>query len=215
MAHRVDNVAKFWRPIWLAYSWVLGLGAWLLLNLLNATCRVEIESRSDLEDRENFIYSLWHEFWFLWFVAFVRSHRRHAWMQHPAAYMKPVHIALQLMGVRVLLGSGGEEGREATATLVRLLREGWSTVISPDGPSGPARTLKKGVLHIALESQVPVVPVRLKVERAVRLWSWDRKPIPLPLTRISVVFDEPVIVTKSSFDDAGEVLARRMSGPEA
>ena len=120
MTYRVDNVPKFWKPIWLACSWVLGLVAWLLLNLLNATCRVEIENRSDLEDRQNFIYSLWHEFWFLWFVAFVRSHRRHAWMQHPAAYMKSVHIALQLMGVRVLLGSGGEEGRKATTTLVRL-----------------------------------------------------------------------------------------------
>src|SRR4030042_4203012 len=100
MAYRVDNVPKFCRPIWLVCSWILGVGAWLLLNLLNATCRVEIESRCDLDDRENFIYSLWHEFWFLWFVAFVRSHRRHAWMQHPAAYMKPVHIALQLLGVR-------------------------------------------------------------------------------------------------------------------
>jgi hypothetical protein len=37
----------------------------------------------------------------------------------------------------------------------------------------------------------------------------------LPFTRISVVFDEPVIVTKSSFDDAGELLAKRMSGAEA
>ncbi len=215
MAYRVDNVPKFWRPIWLAYSWVLGLGAWLLLNLLNATCRLKIESRSDLEDRQNFIYSGWHEFSFLLGVAFVRSHRRQAWMQHPAAYMKPVHIALQLMGVHVVLGSAGEEGREAAATLVRLLREGWSTVILPDGPSGPARTLKKGVLHIALESQVPVVPVRFRAERAVRLRSWDRKPIPLPFTRISVVFDDPVIVTKSSFDDAGVVLAKRMSGSPA
>lgn len=95
------------------------------------------------------------------------------------------------------------------------LSEGWSTIISPDGPSGPARTLKKGVLHIALESQVPIVPVQLRAERALRLPSWDRKPIPLPLSRISVVFDEPVTVTKSSFDDAGEVLAKRMSSAEA
>ena len=135
-------------------------------------------------------------------------------MQHPAAYMKPVHIALQLMGCRVVLGSGGEEGREAAATLVRLLREGWSTVILPDGPSGPARALKKGLLHIALESQVPIVPVRFRVERALRWWSWDRKSIPLPFSQINVVFDEPVIVTKSGFDDAGEVLAKRMSGAE-
>jgi lysophospholipid acyltransferase (LPLAT)-like uncharacterized protein len=215
MAYRVDNVPKFRRPFWLAYSWVLGLGAWLLLNLLNATCRLKIERRSDLEDRENFIYSGWHEFSFLFGVVFVRSHRRQAWMQHPAAYMKPVHIALQLMGFRVVLGSVGEEGREAAATLVRLLKEGWSTVILPDGPSGPVRTLKKGVLHIALESQVPVVPVRFRAERAVRLRSWDRKLIPLPFTRISVVLDEPVIVTRSSFDDACKVLAKRMSGAVA
>jgi hypothetical protein len=135
-------------------------------------------------------------------------------MQHPAAYMKSVHIALQLMGVRVLLGSGGDEGRKATKILVRLLSEGWSTVISPDGPSGPARILKKGVLHIAKESQVPVVPVRLRAERTLRFPSWDRKPIPLPLSRISVVFGEPVTVTKSSFDEAGEVLSKRMSGAE-
>lgn len=215
MTYRVDDVPKLWKPIWLAYSWVLGFGVWLLANLLNLTCRVQIESRSDLGDRENFIYSLWHEFWSLWFVAFVRSHHRHAWMQHTAAYMKPGHIVLQLMGVRVLLGSGGEEGREAAATLVKLLREGWSTAISPDGPSGPARILKKGVLHIALESQVPIVPVRLRARRAVRLRSWDRKPIPLPFTRISVVFGEPVIVTKRNLNEAGEVLAKRMSGAEA
>jgi lysophospholipid acyltransferase (LPLAT)-like uncharacterized protein len=128
--------------------------------------------------------------------------------------MKPVHIALQLMGVRILLSSRGEEGREATTTLVRLLREGWSTVISPDGPNGPAGALKKGVLHIAIESQVPVVPVRLRAQRAVRLRSWDKKPIPLPFSRIRIVFDEPVTVTKSSFDDAGEKLVKRMSGAE-
>ena len=53
-----------------------------------------------------------------------------------------------------------------------------------------------------------------RVGRALRWWSWDRKSIPLPFSQINVVFDEPVIVTKSGFDDAGEVLAKRMSGAE-
>lgn len=176
---------------------------------------MRIEGRENLGEHESFIYSLWHHLWFLWFVAFVRSHRRHAWMQHPAAYMKPVHILLRLMGVRVVLGSGGEEGRQAATTLVGLLKQGWSTAISPDGPSGPARVLKKGVLHIALESGVPVVPVRLDAKPALRLPSWDKKLVPLPFAGIIVVFGKPVTVTKENFAEAGGLLARRMSGTEA
>ena len=185
---------------------------WAVLQLLHLTCRVRVEGSEQLGGRESFIYSLWHQSWFLWFVTFVRWHRRHAWMQHPAAYMKPVHIVLKLMGVRVLLGSGGEEGREAAATLVRLLGQGWSTAISPDGPSGPAQVLKKGVLHIALESGVPVVPDRFEAKPAVRLRSWDRKLVPMPFARIRVVFGEPLTVTQDNFAEAGRLLAQRMSG---
>lgn len=215
MRYRVDDVPYLWRPLWLAYSWLVGSGLWALVQLLHLTCRVDVKGRENLGARDSFIYSLWHQSWFLWCVTFVRSHRRHAWMQHPAAYMKPVHIGLQLMGVRVLLGSGGEEGRHAATTLVRLLRQGWSSVISPDGPNGPTRVLKKGVLHIALESGVPVVPVRFEARPCVRLRSWDRKLVPLPFAQISVVFGEPLTVTHDNLADTGRRLAEWMSGAEA
>lgn len=210
MRYRVDNVPWLWRPIWLAYSWVLALGALAVLYFLHLTCRVCVEGRENLGGRNCFIYSLWHEFWFLWFVAFMRSLRHHAWMQHPAAYMKPVHLALQLMGVRVLLGSGGEEGQKAAATLVGLLRQGWSTAISPDGPSGPVRVLKKGVLHIARESEVPIVPVRFQARPVMRLPSWDQKQVPLPFARIRVIFGEPITVSDENFEEAAQLLTQGM-----
>jgi lysophospholipid acyltransferase (LPLAT)-like uncharacterized protein len=62
-------------------------------------------------------------------------------MTHPAAHMKPVHTLLQLMGLnKLLLGSSGEEGKQAVNQLARLVKNGWSTTISPDGPAGPPRT---------------------------------------------------------------------------
>jgi lysophospholipid acyltransferase (LPLAT)-like uncharacterized protein len=213
--YRVDDLPWPWRPLWVACSWIIASGLWAVLQLLHFTCRVKVEGSENLAGQDSFIYSLWHQSWFLWCVAFLRSHRRHVWMQHPAAYMKPIHIGLRLMSIRVLLGSGGEEGREAAATLVRLLKEGWSTVISPDGPSGPIQVLKKGVLHIARESGVPVVAVRFETGPCVHLPSWDRKLFPLPFARISVVFGEPVIVTQDNFAEAGKLLAQRMSGAEA
>jgi len=211
MRYRVDNVPRVWRPCWLGFSWTVGTVTWLLLLMLHASCKITMVGRIDLWRRGNVIYSLWHRFWFLWAVSFVRAHRRHVWMQHPAAYMKPVHIGLRLMGIRVLLGSGGEEGREAAKDLVGLLCQGWSTVISPDGPYGPQGVLKKGVLHVALQSRIPILPVRFIASRIFVLPSWDRKPLPFPFSRLTVVISEPIVVTESNFEQAAELLVERMT----
>jgi lysophospholipid acyltransferase (LPLAT)-like uncharacterized protein len=212
MAYRVDNVPALWRPFWLAYSWIVGIGFWCAWNLLILTCRVRLEGEQHHIGRENYIYSLWHESWFLYFAAFVRSHRRHVWLQHPDAYMKPVHVALRLAGIQFLLGSGGEEGREAARELVARLRGGSSTAISPDGPHGPCRVLKKGVLHLARDSGVPILPLRLSASRAIRT-GWDRKAIPLPWSKITLAYGSPITVTEDDFERAGRMLADAMSGP--
>jgi len=216
MSYRVDNVPILWRPFWLAYSWIVGFGFWCVWNLLSLTCRIRFEGEQHLGARENHILSLWHESWFLYFTVFARSNRHHVWLQHPGAYMKPAHVALRLSGIRILLGSGGEEGREAARELVHWLRRGYSTAISPDGPRGPSRILKKGVLHLARDSGVPILPLRLSASPRLRA-GWDRKAIPLPWSRILVVYGAPIWVTDDNFEQAGRVLAKSMSesdGPD-
>ena len=175
------------------------------------TCRIRFEDEQNHIGRENYIYSLWHESWFLYFAVFARSHRRHVWLQHPDAYMKPVHVALRLAGIRILLGSGGEEGREAARELVTCLRSGSSTTISPDGPHGPCRVLKKGVLHLSRDSGVPILPLHLSASRVIHA-GWDRKAIPFPWSTISVVYGSPISVTEDNFERAGQALADSMSG---
>ena len=211
MAYRVDNVPALWRPFWLAYSWIAGIGFWCAWNVLIRTCRIRFEGEQHLVGGENYIYSLWHESWFLYTTAFVRSHRRHVWLQHPDAYMKPVHVALRLAGIQILLGSGGEEGREAARELVACLRGGSSTAISPDGPQGPCRVLKKGVLHLSRDSGVSVLPLHLSANRAIRT-GWDRKAIPLPWSTITVAYGPPIAVKEDDFERAGRMLADSMSG---
>ncbi len=211
MAYRVDNVPAPWRPFWLAYSWIVGIGFWCAWHLLIRTCRIRFEGEWRPAGRENYIYSLWHESWFLYFATFVRSHRHHVLLQHPDAYMKPIHVALRLAGIRFLLGSGGEEGREAARELVSCLRSGGSTAISPDGPHGPPRVLKKGVLHLSLESGVPILPLRLSADRAIHI-GWDRKAIPLPRSTITVHCGAPIAVTGDNFETAGRMLVDWMSG---
>src|SRR4051794_35178040 len=85
-------------------------------------------------------------------------------------------LCLSIEGLkRLLQGSSGCEGRQAVNELASLVRRGWSTTISPDGPLGPPRTLKKGVLHIAAQSGVPIVPLTISATRFISVPSWDGK----------------------------------------
>jgi len=72
----------------------------------------------------------------------------------------------------------------------------------PDGPRGPAGVLKDGVLHISQQSGVPILPIRFRPSRFVRLRGWDRKHFPLPFGRIRVDYGTPVSVTESNFEEA-------------
>jgi lysophospholipid acyltransferase (LPLAT)-like uncharacterized protein len=58
---------------------------------------------------------------------------------------------LRFIGVKkIVLGSSGYSGKEAADQLVEYLKKGYSTVLSPDGPSGPAFQMKKGALQAVI-----------------------------------------------------------------
>ena len=135
-------------------------------------------------------------------------------MSHPAAYMKPAHNVFRLMGnQQLVLGSSGEEGRSAANTLAQLVREGYSTTISPDGPYGPARILKKGVLHMARQSGAPIVPLTISSSRYIPWQSWDSKKFPLPFNQIRVTVHEDIRVNEDNFDEAMVRLAAALGAP--
>jgi lysophospholipid acyltransferase (LPLAT)-like uncharacterized protein len=193
----------------LAASWIVAIAFRAMNLLLRATCRVRFKGGDALPT--NAIFAFWHEALPIWFVTFARSQPHHAWLQHPAAYMKPTHIVLGLMGTRILLGSGGEEGRRAAAALTELLREGWSTAITPDGPAGPPHKLRKGVLHMSRDSGIPVVPVRLHAKPFLRLPTWDGKRMPLPFCAITVSYGTPIHVTADNFNECEERLSTALT----
>ena len=198
----------------LIYGYVLGALWFMGLLLLRLTVAVRVSGAQHLSADSNYIFCQWHESgplsfqgWTPRLPAYLKQ-RPHAWMQHPAWYTKPVTVLLNLMGVqRFVLGSTGHNGRQAADELVSYLKEGYSTLIAPDGPRGPARSLKKGVLHMALQSGVPIVPLRISATRCFRTRSWDRKMQPLPFSTIHVVVGSPIVVTTSTFEETSASLA--------
>jgi lysophospholipid acyltransferase (LPLAT)-like uncharacterized protein len=208
MSYEVDNMPWPLRPPYLFFTSLLGLSYYLYFQICRLTCQIEAKGFDQLDENENYIFCMWHSDWWPYFVVFLRERRPHIWINHPAAYMRPIHVTIRLAGVeKLILGSSGERGRQAADRLANCLKNGYSTAISPDGPAGPPKVLKKGVLHIALRSGVPIIPLSVRSTRSFPIPSWDSKRIPLPFSKIRVVVHDAVAVTEENFDLATKQLS--------
>ncbi|MHC4592344.1 MAG: lysophospholipid acyltransferase family protein [Planctomycetota bacterium] len=81
-------------------------------------------------------------------------------------------------------------------------REGWSPIITPDGPRGPKFSVQPGVAMLARRSDLPVYPVGLAVGNAWLAKNWDQFVIPKPWTRIAIVFNPALWADEHDGTDA-------------
>jgi len=68
--------------------------------------------------------------------------------------------------------------------------------ITPDGPRGPRRVLKPGVVMIASQSGLAIVPAGIGFVSAWRFGSWDRFALPCPGSMMVGVVGEPIFVPR-------------------
>ena len=215
--YQVDKVPIIIRPQFYLYGYGLGLLLFFFLLILKVTTKVKISGREKLRKDSNHIFCLWHSFVPLAlisaipFIPAILDRTPQAWMQHPVWYMKPIHVLLRLMGVKkIILGSTGHSGRDAAELLADNLREGYSTVLNPDGPHGPAFVVKKGILHLSLKSGVPVVALRFSSSSFHELKTWDRKKFACPFSTIEIKFGTPIHVTNDNFEYAHDLIEREL-----
>jgi lysophospholipid acyltransferase (LPLAT)-like uncharacterized protein len=200
--YHVNEVPFILKPLFYLYGYSIPFILLVYLLFVRFTSKVDFTEKNIIEDNPNCIICFWHTFICLYFTVFLK-HRNHVWLQHPTWYMKTSHVMLRYVGIKkIILGSSGHSGREAANKLVAYLKNGFSTVILPDGPNGPPFKMKKGVLHIALESGVPIVPIRFEASPCFVSPNWDNRRWPIPFSRIKVVVGKATYITRENFESS-------------
>jgi hypothetical protein len=106
-------------------------------------------------------------------------------------------------GYGLARGSSSRGGTAALHALIAALRSGADGAVTPDGPRGPRRRVKPGVLKAAQAAGAAVVPVTALTDDAWRLRSWDRMLIPKPFARIVIRYGAALAVPADA-DPRGE-----------
>jgi len=105
------------------------------------------------------------------------------------------------LGHNLTRASSGHQPMHAVRESVRQLKAdkiiGWVV----DGPEGPRREVKPGIIQIASLAQRPILPMHAIAMKHWNLPSWDRQTVPVPGTQIVVGFSEPLFVPKGARGD--------------
>ncbi len=114
---------------------------------------------------------------------------------------KLVAAAIAHFGLQTVAGSTTRGGGDAVRSLVRLLRQGESIGVTPDGPRGPRMVAGDGILALARLSGIPILPASISVSHRIVLNTWDRLIVPLPFGRGAMIWGNPITVPRDA-DDA-------------
>ncbi len=176
--------------------------AWILVGGLNRCCRFSYLQAPYFERRRKgesvrCLYAIWHES--LWHIAYAfRRQGLHALVsQHSDGEI--IARTLQRFGFNLVRGSSTRGGARALLELARIASQtSDDIVVTVDGPKGPAREVKEGLLYVASRSGLPIVPVAVVASRAWRERSWDRLVIGKPFARVVISQGEEIRVPSTA-----------------
>jgi lysophospholipid acyltransferase (LPLAT)-like uncharacterized protein len=114
-------------------------------------------------------------------------------------------------GLAVVRGSSSRTGAQTLRAYHQALREGISTAVQPDGPSGPRRVFKLGTVLLAQTLAKAMVPIATAARPAWRFRTWDRFLLPWPFARVAIAVGAPRRVPRGLDAQALEQWQREMA----
>ncbi len=84
--------------------------------------------------------------------------------------------------------------------IFKILNNGDYLGVTPDGPRGPNQRVSEGIIKIAINSQVPILPLGFASNKNFKLKSWDSFLITYPFSKCKFIWGDPIIIPSTTKD---------------
>lgn len=109
------------------------------------------------------------------------------------------------LGYTPVRGSSTRGGRQALHQMIEVINKGDKKYLcgtAVDGPQGPPRKLKKGMVAVARQTGALFIPMACSGDRVITFpKAWDKTIIPKPFSRMVIAFGEPKTIPEDIADD--------------
>jgi len=93
---------------------------------------------------------------------------------------------LKILKILPIRGSSRRGAKSVLISAIKVLKEGYSVMITPDGPKGPRYSMSDGAVALALRANLPLMLVNYKPHSYWQVPSWDKFIIPKPFTTLEI-----------------------------
>jgi lysophospholipid acyltransferase (LPLAT)-like uncharacterized protein len=164
-----------------------------IIHIWFSTCRIRIIGK-EIHDRhvlgnKKFVGATWHRgaIFLVWF--FRKLHGMIMFSQSRDGEIMARFA--ENLGMAAARGSSSRGGQEALREMLAFLAgpgpRKAATVL--DGPRGPRCVAQKGMVFLAKEAGLPLLPIMVSAHPAITLKkTWDKTMVPLPFSRVTVVY---------------------------
>ncbi len=193
------------------------------LKLLFRTTRIELIwalpelNAYEYDGPKRFLYCVWHDQMAFPIFAGKPKHMSTLVSRHQDGSF--LAESMRLVGISAVRGSTKRGGTQAVRQMMSVA-EGKHITITPDGPRGPRRKIKNGIVFLASHSGRPIVPLAFSYHR---FWSiqgsWTDLVLPQPFTKVYCLAGTPIHVppglTRDELNRYAEVLQQAMENLQA
>ncbi len=167
-----------------------------ILKVLFRTTRVEFIWASpelngyEYDGPKRFLYCVWHEL--MAFPLFVGKPKNMSTLVSRHQDGSFLAESMKLLGISAVRGSTQRGGTQAVRQMMSVA-EFKHITITPDGPRGPRRKIKNGIVFLASHSGRPIVPVAYSWHRSFSFQGgWTELVLPCPFTKIYALTGTPI-----------------------
>ncbi|MBU3948810.1 MAG: lysophospholipid acyltransferase family protein [Proteobacteria bacterium] len=197
-------------------SFVSLIASWLI-QLWFGTVRVKIINKEIYEkyfvnnnDKGNVILGSWHRH-IIFVFYFFRKIKNGIIMVSRSKDGELISRVGNRLGYATARGSSSKGGRDALRAIIAFIKKAGGKPIfcgtAVDGPKGPARILKKGLLVLAKSTGSYFIPMACSGTKLITFHkAWDKTIIPYPFSRMIIKFGEPIVIPKDISEEEMEKL---------
>lgn len=172
------------------------------VRYFNVEHRIEAENITK-KNGVGYLVPVWHELVYGVMV----THGKHPYLtlsskSKDGEYAAYISKKLGHIPVRGSSKKGNVEkgGKEAMEIYTQKILEGFNGGITVDGPKGPRRKVKFGILMVAQKTGAHILPITASYSSFWEFNSWDRFKIPKPFSKIAVNYGSVYFLNNANGD---------------
>ncbi len=180
--------------------------AWWLVRALWASCRVthvagKAAAEQAARDHKSLIPVYWHQHVLFGARALLdlqAAGLKVGFLVSPSIDGTAPAMLVEKAGAHVIRGSSTHTGARALQDYYEtIVKQLISPAITPDGPRGPLHEFKPGAIMLSQITGKPILPIAVAHAWKFTFKTWDAFEVPLPFSRVAIVYGEPVKVSRA------------------